>query len=320
MIVGNDCGRFSTEYDSRLVEEAVLLAIAGRAEERRFRSRRDRIYELQDAHERDQAFHQFHAAWFSRLRLGDPVATALNEQPLLSRQTDRCRIIPAMAQKDEGADLHIGSDFASESCDPLRTIMIRLRPATLLRSAACLSLLRHELMHLADMLSPGFGYKPELPKSEAGPAYDNLLRERYRVLWDATIDGRLVQRGWLPAEARLKRLAEFATAFPELQAAFPQWFDTPDHRHAELLAFAEAPTSGDSAPLQPQARKGRCPLCRFPSFHLIDGLELSADELDEVFHDFPNWDPNHGLCRQCADLYRARHTSRLAAESLPGIF
>jgi hypothetical protein len=63
-------------------------------------------------------------------------------------------------------------------------------------------LLRHELMHVADMLDPAFGYERSLPTSDDGPSADNIVRDRYRVLWDVTIDGRLARAGLAHPDAR----------------------------------------------------------------------------------------------------------------------
>ena len=45
---------------------------------------------------------------------------------------------------------------------------------------------------------------------------------------------------------------------------------------------------------------------------------LPADVVAHVTAQFPAWAPAHGLCRQCADLYRARSLSVAAAAALPG--
>jgi citrate synthase len=62
-----------------------------------------------------------------------------------------------------------------------------------------------------------------------------------------------------------------------------------------------------------------CPLCRFPTYTFeSEPARLRAEVLDAIKEDFPNWTPSHGLCIQCADLYRARQLSMAAAKLLPG--
>lgn len=43
------------------------------------------------------------------------------------------------------------------------------------------ALLRAELLHLADMLDPAFGYAPTLPEMDGGPSAAGLLQDRYRA-------------------------------------------------------------------------------------------------------------------------------------------
>jgi hypothetical protein len=63
---------------------------------------------------------------------------------------------------------------------------------------------------------------------------------------------------------------------------------------------------------------GRCPLCRFPTYAPEPNPEqLAAEVVARIVADFADWQPRHGLCGQCAELYRARPLSAGAAESLP---
>ncbi|MFQ5929707.1 MAG: hypothetical protein ACE5MK_08400 [Acidobacteriota bacterium] len=303
---------FRLEFDNRLMEEAVMLRMAGHAQEGEFRRLRDRIYDLPNEEEREKQFNQLHQQWFLRLDLGHSVGRALGEQPLLMRNTRGCRVVRVIFPKEEGADLY-GS--------PPMTIGLTLRASSLLNDSALLAFLRHEFMHLADMLDPCFAYEPELPRSEAGPTHDNLLRERYRVLWNTWIDGRLLRQKWAGEQVRQKRLAEFRATFPMLgggsETKFSEWFDSPFHTHKDLVAFALHPeTAGPHYPSE-QSGAGRCGLCQFPSFDLQDGRDLPAPTVEEVLVDFPNWRPNQGLCRQCADLYQSRHFSQSAEATLP---
>ena len=120
------------------------------------------------------------------------------------------------------------------------------------------------------------------------PAALNLLRERYRVLWDATIDGRLCREGLLGAGARAVRLSEFARAFPMLrertQAAFAPWFDGPRLTHAAIVAFIQEPLGPGTAD------EARCPLCRLPTCVLERGpAGLDRDVWRAIERDHPGW-------------------------------
>ncbi|HEY2918592.1 MAG TPA: hypothetical protein VGK77_06295, partial [Candidatus Binatia bacterium] len=183
--------------------------------------------------------------------------------------------------------------------------------------------LRHEFFHIADMLDAAFAYEPTLPKAEGGPTYDTLITNRYRVLWDVTINGRMARRGWCDATVRAQQLEEFLRAFPMLDESseehFNRFFDAAQPRHCELAAFAFDPRAAAGQLMNKAAPGTHCPLCRFPT-HTFEPepARLRAEVLDAIKEDFPNWTPSHGLCIQCADLYRARQLSMAAAKLLPG--
>jgi hypothetical protein len=297
----------SAEFEPRLIEEAVFLRLRGDPREGEFYQSRDRLYLLPEGEEKEKKFQELHAAWFVRLQLGSTLAEALAEQPLLGEGAQRCCVLPARSGQDEGADLHRWR--AAEPADGV--IVIRMTVPRLLDAQRLRPWLRHELMHVADMLDPAFAYSPEWPEGTPDPAAKNLLRERYRVLWDVWIDGRLQRRGWLPEGERARRLEEFAAAFPHLgPERFAEIFDAETQTHAGLLGMAlQAGGSGGPAP-GPRP----CPLCCFPTYELQAG---QTDLAALIETDFPQWLPAHGLCRQCADLYRAREMSRAAAAMLP---
>lgn len=315
---------FYTQYDVRLVEEAVLLRIAGHPEEVRFRRLRNRVYEVTEAEEREKRFDRLHSAWFRRLGLGRPVESVFDEQPLLLREARFCCVVAAVSSRDESADLHNLRSSQSESrMSADKMILVKVKPSTLLDSSKVQTLFRHELMHIADMLDPDFGYEPFLPNSEAGPVCDNLIRERYRVLWDASIDGRLERQGRATKDVREKRLAEFMRTFsmcgPSGQEAFLRFFESSSQTHRDLIAFAEDPDGRIEPCGAAAASPGtqRCPLCHFPGPNSATATNLADWVVEEIAVDFPHWRPEHGLCGQCADLYRAREISRCAAAALP---
>ena len=135
--------------------------------------------------------------------------------------------------------------IAPESGAVQPVLVIRLRPLTLLDSKAVAALLQHELTHVADMLDPAFGYERALPPSGEGPSADTILRDRYRVLWDTTIDGRLARAGHADEAVRHVRRREFADTFAMLGdhggAAFDEWFACTQPSHARLAAYALSP-------------------------------------------------------------------------------
>jgi len=288
------------DFEPRLLEECVLLAIEGvpAAERGQFRRERNAQYELPGEDAREAGFQEMTRRWFMRLGLGNPLIEALEEQPAVLRSVSRTLVLPAISAKEETADLH-------ESQERDRPVLvIRLRPTTLANPSRLLLFLRHELQHVADMLDPEFGYQRTSPADGAGPVYENLLRERYRVLWDTTVDGRLSARGLLDPAVEEMRRREFQATFGMLGAAaeecFQRYFRGTRPRHGDLWGFAAQPREG-------VATARRCPLCRLPSasFH-ADAESLAPATLSQIRQEFPAWRPELGLCLQCADLYASR--------------
>jgi hypothetical protein len=300
--------RLEVVFDERLVEGAVLAAVAARPFEERHRFHREReaVYEVRDAEARDRAFRHLFARWFERWHLARPLRRALAEQPLLAGRTRGCLVGPALGPSDEGADLYGLGDEA----DQPPVIGIRIRPARLLDEAACLALLRHELQHVADMVDPAFLYQRDLPALDGGPAYENLVRQRYHLVWDLTIDGRLVHRGLAPEAVRAHRREEFARAFPALGPAldevFVRWFDGPQPTHRAILDFVLSAATDPPSPARAPSTVV-CPICRFPTAlqaFVVDAIPPPVAELVARRH--PAWRPAQGLCRQCVDLFEAR--------------
>jgi hypothetical protein len=294
------------EYEPRFLEEAVLRAAGERPEGRLYRRERDQLYAIPDPEARGAAFDALNAHWFTRFALDGPLAVAFAEQPLITSGVARCAVGRPPGRRDAGADL-----IVSPGACLLRLL---LAPELLLSGDGLLVFLRRELLHVTDMLDPRFGYVPSLPSVPGGPAYDRLLRERYRVVWDMTVDGRLAQAGRLPMSTWHPRRREFLAAFgPSAEADAALFFTDAAPTHATITAFVLATAAGAGA-------AGSCALCGFPtSDREPDPASLAEAVGAEIVSDSPTWQAADGCCRQCADLYRARAMSRAAAAALPGI-
>lgn len=237
-------------YDAGLVEAAVLLAERGQppAARARFRAERDRIYECGDGDEKDARFEELHGRFFIQIGLDRPLHAALAENPDILRRVGSCHALRAIARRDEGADLR--DDLAPDARPGRRlpVLVLRLRPESLLNPERLVPFLRRELQHVADMLDPAFGYERELPADDTDPARANLLRERYRVVWEATVEGRLAARHGLEPQARAIRRSAFVGAFPALgddaEQAFERWLREPSPTHGAILEFIRAAAPG----------------------------------------------------------------------------
>jgi hypothetical protein len=246
----------------------------------------------------------------------------LQEQPLIGAHVERCFVVGATQAKEEGAELFVTPDDV-KSGHERRTLRLLIRPESLLNADELRNFLRHELFHISDMLDPVFAYEPTLPKAEGGPTYDTLITNRYRVLWDVTIAGRMLRRGWCAATVREQQLNDFHHAFRMLdkdcEEHFNRFFDAAEPSHKELAAFACEPRAATDGVSNQAVAGTHCSLCRFPT-HAFESepASLGAEVLAAIKEDFPNWTAAKGLCGQCADLYRGRQMSMDALKLLPG--
>jgi hypothetical protein len=228
------------DYEPALVEAAVLASVGDGLDA--FHDERDPLYAIADAEAREAAFLRLHGRWFQRLGLDRSLPEALAERPEVAAACGRCVVARAGAAAAEAADL-----LVAPAVRP--TLLVRVTPERLGVRERALAFLRHELLHAADMLDRDFGYEPRLPAGDGPPLRAGRRAERYRVLWDAYVDGRLVAAGRAPVSVRLARRREFRRAFPELggeaDAAFRRFFDAPHCTHAELVAFASAGEARD---------------------------------------------------------------------------
>jgi hypothetical protein len=298
------------EFQPSLLEEAVTRAIANHPRARIFWRERERLYERANREDGESAFREFHKAWFQRLGLISPLQKVFCLWPILTAATARCLFVRARAPKSIGAELYVAAEASGLNERDHRTIVVQLTPEMLTQARVLLEFLRHEFLHIVDMLDPHFGYEPDFPRSDAGPAYDHLLQSRYGVLWDATIDGRLYQKGWLPISIREKHFANFKRAFQgseaKLAQRFAYFFDQDSHTHGELVEFAQHPERWLAGEELEIASKGRCALCYSPTFLLVSPDALARDLRVQIQQDFPAWNPAQAICQQCVDLYEAR--------------
>lgn len=300
------------EYQSTLVEAAVLRAITHHPKEKEFWKERNQNYQYANEEERENALQKSHKRWFEILDLGRPLREVFKTWPLLATETKQCLLIKASSRYQEGAELYVTPISPDVSPRERRSIVIQLTPEFFSQAQQLLTFLRRELLHIVDMLNPDFGYEPDFPKAPAGPTFNSIFQERYRILWDITIDGRLCQKNWLPLGDRDKHLSIFKRAFPlpenKAEELFSHFFAGTSHTHAELVSFAQKPHEWlNEAYSEPHSEKGVCSLCSFPSFDLITHpAEISSDLTVKIKKDFPNWEKTDPVCQQCIHLYSVK--------------
>ena len=57
--------------------------------------------------------------------------------------------------------------------------------------------LRRELLHVADMCDPAFAYSPTPELGGSCQTDNDLIRDRFRLLWDAFVEARMRRWGWV---------------------------------------------------------------------------------------------------------------------------
>lgn len=297
-------------YDEDFVEAAVFLCATGgrkgiaSLQIARFHREREKLYGILDPDERNTAFFRLHLEWFREWGLEKLLADALHEFPLLPGALTILAFRKSTGKNDDGAELYV-----NEAGD--RNGVVAMRPERLAREVELAPFLRHELTHLHDMVDPDFGYEPELPAVGPSLSQHRLARERYRLLWDVSIDGRLTRAGRPTIATRDQRRSEFTAAFAFwTERRQDEVFDSlwtnplPTHRILQELVCDPRQLQSTAGP-RPGAA---CPLCGFPTFAWAGGGSLGPDAVIAIQLEFPHWAPEHGACARCAEIYRVRRS------------
>lgn len=291
-------------YDDDFVEAAVFLCASGRRtgvpalQIRRFHAEREKCYVVADPDERNAAFFKVHLGWFREWSLEHLLTGLLKEYPLLPGAVSVLAFRQARSRNEEGAEMYVSAG--------VRNAMVALRMDRLERDEPLLRFLRHEFMHLHDMVDPAFGYSPQVHLPTHNQTQQRITRERYRLLWDITIDGRLALAGRETMSGQEQHHALFDRAFsfwPEekRRQVFESHWNATALRHENILAIAADPR--DLSHAQEPLPGGSCPLCHFPTFEWADIPALPLDTLAKIAGLFPGWTPSHGLCKRCQEIH-----------------
>lgn len=237
-----------------LVEEGVLQEL-GRLESQgdldpaaEYRRQRDGI-EDGDAGPEDRAaaLTALHRSWFARFAFDGFLRERLEEIPGLAIPAGGARAVRASGDREEGADLH---RLPGPGGGPgAFSIVLRIRDGSLGAPRRLRTRLRRDLLHVADMLDPEFGYDPDAGAS-LPPASRNLLRDRVSAIWGLTVAGR-ARRLW-PEEDILppdRAAVVLGRAFPALAAEEAGWLAEhfrggPRPPFAEIVRRAAAGAGG----------------------------------------------------------------------------
>lgn len=302
------------EYSPSLIEEAVMRFISDRKEETVFRNGRNALYKIEDSEQRDSAFQNFHLSWFAKLALETPLVKSLCYYPHIISMVDRVAIVQAPSKKKEGAELFRKNDKLYSNDEKNTSILITLTPEQFCKPDRLLDYLRHELQHIEDMLNPNFGYKINSSNPKLSSLIDSLFLQRYSVLWDLSVDGRLSKKGWRTSLSKEKHFEKFQQTFQlppgESSKLFDSFFNNPNPTHEKLEDFAVNPLGWlQDRENAKDASKGNCSLCTFSSTDLSTNPDLLSKEIIELIQkENQNWKLSDPVCGQCIDIYESRFT------------
>lgn len=302
-------------YDEDFVEAAVFLCAGGRrkgvpaSQIACFHRARERLYAIPDPDQRSNAFFELHLATFRQWGLEQPLAEGLSGVPLVRERLDTLAVRKSTGgRNDEGAELYVNETGQ-------RTGLLAIRLERMIDPVQLRDFIRHEFTHLHDILDPAFGYSPALVLPGLNAAQKRLALERYRLLWDVTIDGRMARDGYRPTQTRDQHAAAFARGYsfwPERRQAevFEGLWQGVRPHHSDLVALISDPRGLRDAHLPVPGAS--CPLCDFPTFHWAGEPRLTPSLVLRVSEEFPSWQPEQGICIRCLETYEASARDALA--------
>ncbi|MCI0589675.1 MAG: hypothetical protein L0323_22900 [Planctomycetes bacterium] len=308
------------DVDGTLLEAVVFAEVRAREAAgdggcaRRYHRDVEVSYARPPGDERESAARAVHARWFTRLGLDARLRTAAIEAgPALGR-ADRLLVHAVASAHEEGADLH-GRPSPELGREEL-TVVVSIRPSRFVDGEALARFLRHELRFVADLLDPTFG-------RSIAPAPDARTRDRYRLLWGISADGRSARAGLAGLRSREAWAEEFDRAFRSLPAearagAFGRLFDGPRPSHAAFLSLAGRPVEAMGGRSEGPTAGSRCPICRFPTFEWAQPTaSIPEPVVARIRAVFPEWTSERGACRECVDRYAVASTRTALVPSGP---
>lgn len=299
------------DYEPSFVEQTIFYA--GRQDpklETELHQATDRLYGLTNPTEREESFQAVYGGLFRRLGYDGVITRLLAERPLIESRVQRCIVRQAVSAKKEAAEL-----FVRDTGDPAqpqqRSLFIHAYHESLLNPELFRRRMRREFLHVADMLDESFGYRKDTLLGNQ--PRQNLIRDRYRVLWDIYVEGRLSREGHADDKMMLLLSCQFEKVFLKYSAClFPSSFErvyrADKLNHDQLLEWATSPDllfeRDPAAPRGTTPGPGEtCPACNFSTFDWFAADEYTPALIAAVQKAFPKWQPRQGICRQCADIY-----------------
>jgi hypothetical protein len=294
------------EFDPSFVEEAVFLAVKYNEKEgnesiiRNFHNEREKIYQRLTDEDRNASFQQLYNEYFNKLEIKDIFEKIVRDFPLLHQPNISLFIKKVWSKKEEDTELYVDGD--------LKTVYIALMANRILQPLCIQAVLRHDLLRISDMLDPRFQYNPFIHLDGKHELENNLIKDRFRILWDMSIDARLREKGYPTIKSREEQKKVFEKTFfflneNERKFIYFKLVGCDSLMHIDLLNWAQ-----DARSVKTLGEGGvRCPLCDFTCYDPIKNWSQEALVVaNEVKKDHPQWSLELGLCPQCYDFYSCK--------------
>ena len=288
-------------FDPTFIEEAVFLLMRTKQGDKLYRdfcNEKEEIYQENiSSDERDNAFKSLYEKYFRALGLEVFFKNICKDSPHLYKPEIQVVVKRVWQRKHEEAELYVQPHQ--------KTVYLGILVRRVLDLAFLESFLRHELTRISDMLALDFQYSPHPVLGGKNEIEDNLIRDRFRLLWDTYIDARLRGKGYTTIRSEIEQTREINEKFfflhpSECKEIIEKLNDCKDLTQIDLLRRA-----GDPRSVKILGEGGlRCPLCDFTSFNPIEHWDAETlPVVDEIKKDYPYWEPGQGICPQCFDLY-----------------
>ncbi len=306
-------------YDPQLVDDIVYKGLADKEKNgdlvlyNEYHEKRDAIYDSEQE-KRSKKFKALDNDFFNRLGYDSYVADTFDEYPDIKEIVEEVHVRRATTKQNEGSNV----------VDEGKKVIIRLYPELFIEGKEICRVMRHELMHVSDMMDEKFGYRVE--DFDCSPMEERIIRDRYRLFWDIYVDGRLDNKGVETTASRDDRKRELESFFSKIpedsrDRIFKKLWDAEEPlTHGRMVEMAkdinkvlELAAEGRSPEeLKEETKKvghipgTTCSLCGFPSFDWVEDIVEDEDIVKILKEDFPDWEPHDGVCSRCAEHYKIR--------------
>ncbi|HHT9135782.1 MAG TPA: hypothetical protein ACFYEK_00915 [Candidatus Wunengus sp. YC60] len=312
------------EFDPSLIEEVIFGELKAREAKGDFaftleyHSCIDPVYENFPLEERPSQFKKIEWDFFKKLEFPKAIKDIFDEFPEFEVKSGGGVIARAVNPNDEGAYLTKGMN----QDEGKKRIVVKLLSDRFQDISYLGKLVRHELTHASDMLSELYGYRDE--RLGGNPMEECIVKERYCTFWDIFVDSRLIRNGKETISDREGRYREFEALYRKFpddvkSTIFDTLWKDESLTHDRILSLArdvnEVIKISEGLPVMHAVKKKRpilpgvqCPLCQFRTYRWAENIEQDAYLVGAIKKDFPNWEPEDGVCGQCTEAYKVRST------------